>query len=158
MVVQQAQNLYRVQYWAMTNSVWPGSHMSGIWDGGGSSGGLNLMRMWWEHGPAQRRWSHWSLVDPCCRQYSTANMMPSLVTTIGHPTRKPCMHRLAILQGHAANIIGALKGYYGNHQLVVAYWSQLKASIQLSGKSLQEFAATSEQMAHWTLVGLLVVD
>jgi hypothetical protein len=39
---------------------------------------------------------------------------------------------------------------------VAAYWSQLKARIQLSGESLQEFAAAIEQLVHWALVRLPV--
>jgi hypothetical protein len=78
-------------------------------------------------------------------------------------------HLLAILQGQVADIlhsvlaraayediIRALKGCYTDHQLAVGYWVQLKARIQLGSKSLQEFAAATEQLADWALVELPV--
>jgi hypothetical protein len=84
-------------------------------------------------------------------------------------SHKKAMHLLATLQGQAADIlqsilagaaykdiIGALEGHYREHQLVAAYWSQLRARIQFNSKSLQKFAAALEQMAHWALVGLPV--
>jgi hypothetical protein len=65
-------------------------------------------------------------------------------------SRKKAADLLTILQGQAANIIhsvptgaayqdtiSALEGRYGDHQLTAAYQSQLKARMQLSGKSLQ---------------------
>jgi hypothetical protein len=47
------------------------------------------------------------------------------------------------------------KCHYRDHQLVAAYWSWPKASIQLSGESLQEFAVAVEHLAHWAPVRLL---
>jgi hypothetical protein len=46
------------------------------------------------------------------------------------------------------DIIGTLKKNYKVHQLAVAYRVQLKATIKLSGKSLHEFAAAINQLAH----------
>jgi hypothetical protein len=39
---------------------------------------------------------------------------------------------------------------------VAAYQFQLKARIQLSGESLQEFVAAVKQLVHWALVRLPV--
>jgi hypothetical protein len=39
---------------------------------------------------------------------------------------------------------------------VAAYWSQLKARVQVSGKTLHEFTATVRQLAHCAFVGLPV--
>jgi len=52
--------------------------------------------------------------------------------------------------------VGALKGRYGDHQLVAAYPSQLNACVQLSGKTLQEFAAAIKQLSHRALFVLTV--
>jgi hypothetical protein len=49
--------------------------------------------------------------------------------------------------------VEALKDHYGD-QLAVAYRSQLKVRTQLSSEVLQEFAATIQQVAHWTVVRL----
>jgi hypothetical protein len=74
---------------------------------------------------------------------------------------------LAVLHGQAVDvqqsippgttyedIVGALKGRYGDHQLATAYREQLKARTQLIGESQQEFAAVIEQLAHQALVRL----
>jgi hypothetical protein len=74
-------------------------------------------------------------------------------------------HLLAVLQGKAADvlhsvsheatyqdIVGALKGRYGDHQLAAAYAAQLKSRTLLIGESRQETAAV-EQLAHRALVG-----
>jgi hypothetical protein len=53
-----------------------------------------------------------------------------------------------------AEISGALKGRFGDHQLAAAYRSHFKARVQASGESLQGFAAAVEQLAHRALVGL----
>jgi hypothetical protein len=53
-----------------------------------------------------------------------------------------------------ADITGALRDRSGAKQLAAAYRSQFKARVQTSGKTLQEFAATTEQLAHRTLVEL----
>jgi hypothetical protein len=78
------------------------------------------------------------------------------------------VHLLAVLQGQAddvlqcpsrsgkKDIIGALEGHYGDHQLAAAYRSQPKARIQLSGELLQELSAAVKQLAHQALVGLPV--
>jgi hypothetical protein len=83
-------------------------------------------------------------------------------------SREKAAHLLTLLQGQATDImhnvhIGTacedivwnLKGRYGNHQLAAAYWSQLKARMQLSSESIQEFAAPGEQFAHRPLSGYL---
>jgi hypothetical protein len=54
------------------------------------------------------------------------------------------------------DIVGALKDRFGDNQLVAAYRSQLKSRIEMSGETLQEFAAAVEQLSHWSLVGLSV--
>jgi hypothetical protein len=43
------------------------------------------------------------------------------------------------------DIIGALKGWYEDHQQAAAYRSQIKARIQMSGKILQESVAVIKQ-------------
>jgi hypothetical protein len=58
-------------------------------------------------------------------------------------------HLLSVLQGTAVdilhtapteamykNIVRALWDHFGDHQLAVAYWSQLKARVQVSGETL----------------------
>jgi hypothetical protein len=51
------------------------------------------------------------------------------------------------------DIVSALKGRYGDHQLAAAYRSQLKARTHLSGVSLNEIAADVQQLAHQARVG-----
>jgi hypothetical protein len=76
-------------------------------------------------------------------------------------------HPLLIMQWQAANFlhyvpagvtyedfVRALKGCCRDHQLVADYWPQLKARTQMSGESLQQFAAAVDQVAHQALVGL----
>jgi hypothetical protein len=41
-----------------------------------------------------------------------------------------------------------LKGHYSDHQLVAAYWSELKAWTQLSSESLHEFAVAIYLLAY----------
>jgi hypothetical protein len=66
-------------------------------------------------------------------------------------------HLLSVLQGQAADfvhtmpavatyedIVGARRDYFGDYQLAAAYRSQIKASVQTSGETLQEFAAAAE--------------
>jgi len=78
-------------------------------------------------------------------------------------------HLLSVLQGKAADIlhtvpaeakyediVGALQDRFGDHQLAAAYRSQLKARVQASSETLQEFAAAVEQLAHRAFVGLPV--
>jgi ABC-type transporter MlaC component len=45
------------------------------------------------------------------------------------------------------DIISALKGHYGNHQVAVAYRMHLKARKQLTSASQQEFTAAFQQLA-----------
>jgi hypothetical protein len=45
---------------------------------------------------------------------------------------------------------------FGDHQLAAACRSQLKARVQASSETLQEFAAAVDQMAHLAFVGLPV--
>jgi hypothetical protein len=52
------------------------------------------------------------------------------------------------------DIVGVLKSRYRDNELATAYRSQLKARIQLSSESLQEFAAAVEQLAYRALVRL----
>ena len=54
------------------------------------------------------------------------------------------------------DIVGALQGRFGDHQLAAAYRSQLKARVQASSETLQEFAAAVKQLVHQALVGLPV--
>ncbi|KAJ4438245.1 hypothetical protein ANN_14184 [Periplaneta americana] len=56
--------------------------------------------------------------------------------------------------GTAAEIMAALEGRYGDHQLAAAFRTQLKTRVQQSGESLQEFAMAVEQLAHKALRGL----
>ncbi|XP_069682596.1 fibronectin-binding protein PlpA-like [Periplaneta americana] len=56
--------------------------------------------------------------------------------------------------GTAAEIMAALEGRYGDHQLAAAFRTQLKTRVQQSGESLQEFAMAVEQLAHKDLRGL----
>ncbi|XP_069698171.1 uncharacterized protein [Periplaneta americana] len=56
--------------------------------------------------------------------------------------------------GTAAEIMAALEGRYGDHQLAAAFRTQLKTRAQQSGESLQEFAMAVEQLAHKALRGL----
>ena len=78
-------------------------------------------------------------------------------------------HLLSVLHGKVADIlhtvpaevtykdiVESLRDRFGDHQLAAAYWSQLKARMQESGETLQEFAAAVEQLAHRALVGLPV--
>jgi hypothetical protein len=46
------------------------------------------------------------------------------------------------------NISRVLEGRYGDHKLGASYQSQLKAKTQLSSKSLEEFAASIDQLSH----------
>jgi hypothetical protein len=57
---------------------------------------------------------------------------------------------------HFEDIVGALKGRYGDHRLAASYRAQLKAALQLIGESPQKFAAAVEQLAHLALVGIPV--
>jgi hypothetical protein len=84
---------------------------------------------------------------------------------VGHSiwtTREEATPLLAVLQEQAVDIphsiptearyednVEVLEDHYGVYQLPAAYCSHLKAMTQLSGESLQEFAATIEQLAHW---------
>jgi hypothetical protein len=81
---------------------------------------------------------------------------------------KTATHLLAILQ-QAAEILHSVpaivtyedtvrapNGCYGDKQLTVPYWSQLKAKIHLSSESLQEFAEAVNQLVHQALVRLPV--
>lgn len=54
------------------------------------------------------------------------------------------------------DIVGALRDRFGNHQVAAAYRSQLNTRVQISGETLQEFAAALEQLAHRVLAGLPV--
>jgi len=78
-------------------------------------------------------------------------------------------HLLSVLHGEAADIlhtmpaeatyediVQSLWDHFGDHNLAAAYRSQLKARVQASGETLQEFAAAVEQLAHRALVGLPV--
>ncbi|KAJ4428949.1 hypothetical protein ANN_25945 [Periplaneta americana] len=56
--------------------------------------------------------------------------------------------------GTSAEIMTALEGRYGDHQLAAAFRTQLKTRVQQSGESLQEFAMAVEQLAHKALRGL----
>ena len=56
--------------------------------------------------------------------------------------------------GKATEIMAALEGRYGDHQLAAAFRTQLKTRVQQSGESLQEFAMAVEQLAHKALRGL----
>jgi hypothetical protein len=90
---------------------------------------------------------------------------PKLIITVGKPEGKPCIYppfcrgklptSYTVPAGATHDTIsGALNSHYRNHQPAAAYWSQLKARIQLCNKSLQEFAAAIKQLSHWTLVRL----
>jgi hypothetical protein len=94
-------------------------------------------------------------MDPCPGQYSTTSLRPHWTS------HEKVVHLLAILQGQAVDIlhsvsaeatykdiIWALKGHYGDHQQAAAYWSQLKARIQMNSRSLHESAVVVKQMAH----------
>jgi len=72
-----------------------------------------------------------------------------------------------VLQGKAADIlhkeqaeatyediVGAFRDRFDDQQLAAAYRSQLKARVQTSGETLQEFTAAVEQMARRVLVDL----
>jgi hypothetical protein len=54
------------------------------------------------------------------------------------------------------DIVRAMQNRFVDHQLAAACRSQLKARVQMSGETLQEFAAAVEQLAHQALVGLTV--
>jgi len=84
-------------------------------------------------------------------------------------SNEKAVHLLSVLQGKAADIlhtvpaeatyediVGALQDCFGDHQLAAAYRSELKARVQVSSETLQEFAAAVEQLPHRTLVGLPV--
>jgi hypothetical protein len=81
--------------------------------------------------------------------------------------REKAAYILSVLQGQAVDflhsvpeeatyedIVGALQDRFGDHQLAAAYRSQLKTRVQTGGETLQEFAASVEQLAHRALVGL----
>jgi len=70
-------------------------------------------------------------------------------------------HLSSVLQGKAADIlhtvpaeakyedvVGALQDRFGDYQLATAYRSQLKASVQASSETLQEFTAAVGQLAY----------
>ena len=76
------------------------------------------------------------------------------------PSEK-AVHLLSVLYGKAADIlhtvpaeatyediVESLRDRFWDHQLAAAYRSQLKAMVQASGETLQEFAAAVEQLAH----------
>jgi hypothetical protein len=70
-------------------------------------------------------------------------------------THESATHLLAVLQGQAAKILQsvparAVDSHYGDHQLAVAYWSQLIAKIQLNS----EFAAAIRHFVLHAVVGL----
>ena len=50
------------------------------------------------------------------------------------------------------DIVGALQDRFGDHHLAAAYWSQIKARVQASSETLQEFAAAVQQLAHRALL------
>jgi len=54
------------------------------------------------------------------------------------------------------DIVESLRDRFGDHQLAVAYRSQLKARVQATGETLREFAAAIQQLAHRAFVGLPV--
>jgi hypothetical protein len=97
------------------------------------------------------------------RQFEAAavqnNWMPSEKST----------HLLSVLHGKAADvlhvapaeasyedIVQPMRDRFVDYQLAAAHRSQLKARVQASGKTLQEFAATVEQLAHGAVVWFLV--
>jgi len=97
------------------------------------------------------------------RQFQAAavqnNWMPS----------EKAAHILSVLHGKAADIlhimlakvtyvdiVESLRDRFGDHQPATTYRSQLKARVQVSGETLQEFAAAVEQLAHRAFVGLPV--
>jgi hypothetical protein len=80
--------------------------------------------------------------------------------------RENAAHLLSVLQGQAADIlrrvsaeasyediVGALQNRFGDHQLAAAYRSHLKARVQTSGETLQEFAAVVKQWRTGPLLG-----
>jgi hypothetical protein len=82
---------------------------------------------------------------------------------------KKTTHLLTVHQGQPANDLHSnpaetthedtvrdLTGSYRDHQQAAAYQVQLKARIQLSGASSQDFAAAVKQVAYWALVRLPV--
>jgi hypothetical protein len=81
--------------------------------------------------------------------------------------REKAAYLMSVLQGRAAHnlhrvpaeasyedIVGALQDRFWDHKLAATYRSQLKARVQVSGETLQEFAAVVEQLTHWTLLRL----
>jgi ribosomal protein L34E len=81
--------------------------------------------------------------------------------------KEKAAHLMSVLQGQAAHvlhcisaeslyedIVGALRGRFGDHQLAAAYRSHLKARVQTGGETVQEFAVAFEQLAHCAFVGL----
>jgi hypothetical protein len=88
-----------------------------------------------------------------------------LITVIRQLVRRPsiysshCRVKLLALSSLSAGAIyedvsqGA-EGPLWRLLLVAAYWSQLIARTQFSGKSLQEFMAAIDQLPHQALVGL----
>jgi hypothetical protein len=85
---------------------------------------------------------------------------------IGRRDRRPlifsvsCRVRLPIIYTVPAeasyDIVESLQDRFGDHQLAAAYRSQFKARVQMSGKTLQKFAAAVERLAQRALVGLPV--
>jgi hypothetical protein len=82
-------------------------------------------------------------------------------------TGEKAAHLLTVLQVQAADvlhsvpvgasyedIIGELRDRFGDHQLAAANRSQLKARVQRGCETVQEFAASVEQLVHRSFVGL----
>jgi hypothetical protein len=56
------------------------------------------------------------------------------------------------------DIVGALQDRFGDHQLAMVYRSQLKARVQMSDETLQEFAEAVEQLPHRAPVGFIQTE
>jgi hypothetical protein len=53
------------------------------------------------------------------------------------------------------DITGALRDRFGDHKLTATYRAQLKAKVQTSAETLQEFAVAVKQLAHEPLSSFL---
>jgi hypothetical protein len=134
------------RHWS--NLTWPRSCTSGIWDAASTRSPSGTQRQQ-EHSN-QHRQDHQSLMEPCPGQYSTTSLRLWLLF-IDWTSCEKAIHLLIILQGHVADIIhtvparatyediiGAVKGCYGDHQLTSLNSRPESSWAATHSKSLQQ--------------------
>jgi len=151
MVEQQARSL-REKFEAQLAAVEARSRRAG---GGGPGAGTTTVKP-----PKFEGATSWAVFH---RQFEAAAVQNNWMLS------EKAAHLLSVLHDKAADILHtvpakatyedimeSLRDRFGDHQLAAAYQSQLKARVQKSGETLQEFAAAVEQLAYRALVGLPV--